>query len=629
MICPNCGQEIPDGSKFCTYCGASLMANQAAPSSPDTAVNPVNPVSEENSATVENQQMQASTQETPAQETPAQEAPTQEFNGAFNAQQPGQDAYQTSQQTAYQTYQQPAQGAYTSYQPQGSNQTMNYGQNPYTQMQPAQKKKTKTPLIIGIVAAVAAVVILAAVLIPKLVKPTVNLNNYVDFELSGVNEYGLLTAEFNYDKLSDDYDSKVKLTSEGKKKLGNDETFTDYLESIEGDGFYIEPTTDDNGTLSNGDTLNYKWSVDEDVEKYFKVRLNTKEGSYKVSGLKDAEVRDIFADVTITFEGQNGEGECNVDYLSLYDKYQGFIDFDIDKETGLSNGDQVTLTISDYCVESLAQTDGVVPEETSKTYTVEGLTELKTVDVFSEVNITVTGIDGAGEISFDYDDFYSKYDVYPDITFDKEDGLSNGDTVTATISEDGVYLMENVGNITPKETTMVYTISDLDTMLTTASGLTDDQLAPLKTAAEAYIQDYCDENNMEEITIKSMAYQGDCFLLKTDWQTDVSDYGYMYDENELGLVYQITYHISDPEESLEADFTSYLIANFVDVTVKSDGSLNYGDDVNNVYYQISTYEPENGSYYYTYYGIESLDAVRQEYTENAPSGYTSEVNLPQ
>jgi hypothetical protein len=24
MFCPNCGKEIPDGSKFCPYCGASL-----------------------------------------------------------------------------------------------------------------------------------------------------------------------------------------------------------------------------------------------------------------------------------------------------------------------------------------------------------------------------------------------------------------------------------------------------------------------------------------------------------------------------------------------------------------------------------------------------------------------------
>ncbi|MGC9000874.1 WG repeat-containing protein, partial [Caldisericum sp.] len=24
MFCPNCGRQIPDGSKFCPYCGASL-----------------------------------------------------------------------------------------------------------------------------------------------------------------------------------------------------------------------------------------------------------------------------------------------------------------------------------------------------------------------------------------------------------------------------------------------------------------------------------------------------------------------------------------------------------------------------------------------------------------------------
>ena len=28
MFCPNCGKELPDGSKFCGFCGADIAAEQ-------------------------------------------------------------------------------------------------------------------------------------------------------------------------------------------------------------------------------------------------------------------------------------------------------------------------------------------------------------------------------------------------------------------------------------------------------------------------------------------------------------------------------------------------------------------------------------------------------------------------
>jgi hypothetical protein len=41
MICQNCGKEIPDGSKFCPYCGANqfetLLKKQSSPSYSDVS----------------------------------------------------------------------------------------------------------------------------------------------------------------------------------------------------------------------------------------------------------------------------------------------------------------------------------------------------------------------------------------------------------------------------------------------------------------------------------------------------------------------------------------------------------------------------------------------------------------
>lgn len=35
MFCINCGKEIPDGIKFCNYCGVAVRQSKSAPSQPE------------------------------------------------------------------------------------------------------------------------------------------------------------------------------------------------------------------------------------------------------------------------------------------------------------------------------------------------------------------------------------------------------------------------------------------------------------------------------------------------------------------------------------------------------------------------------------------------------------------
>ena len=42
MFCPKCGLEIPDGSKFCTRCGAALLSTQQASAQPETGSSAMN-----------------------------------------------------------------------------------------------------------------------------------------------------------------------------------------------------------------------------------------------------------------------------------------------------------------------------------------------------------------------------------------------------------------------------------------------------------------------------------------------------------------------------------------------------------------------------------------------------------
>ena len=157
MNCPNCGNVIPDGIKFCTHCGVSLAdaakaaAEPAVPATPEPPAAPTQPI-----------QVPAPA-EAPAQVTrPLDAAPTQPIQPPASVQQPPAPA-QMPQQPAYTqqpTQQMPPQGQ----QPfaQSAQPDMRAAQPQAPQSVPVgtppapQQKKPRKGLIIGILAAVVA-----------------------------------------------------------------------------------------------------------------------------------------------------------------------------------------------------------------------------------------------------------------------------------------------------------------------------------------------------------------------------------------------------------------------------------------------------------------------------------------
>ena len=84
MFCPNCGAQIPDGTKFCTSCGASLEATQQPQQQPQY------------------QQPQQQYQQQPQYQQSSQ----QQYQQQSQYQQPQQQYQQQYQQPQYQQYQQ-------------------------------------------------------------------------------------------------------------------------------------------------------------------------------------------------------------------------------------------------------------------------------------------------------------------------------------------------------------------------------------------------------------------------------------------------------------------------------------------------------------------------------------------
>ena len=107
---------------------------------------------------------------------------------------------------------------------------------------------------------------------------------------------------------------------------------------------YIRVKLDRSDRLSNGDEIAYVWDVDEDFSKYIKCKIKYTDGSYGVSGLAEVETFDAFADLEVTFSGVGPDGKAELEYKG---KELDSFDFGCDKEDGLSNGDTVTVSISD------------------------------------------------------------------------------------------------------------------------------------------------------------------------------------------------------------------------------------------------------------------------------------------
>ena len=235
-------------------------------------------------------------------------------------------------------------------------------------------KKTRLPVI---AAAAVIVVVLTIALITALRKPTIDLNKYAQVAFSGYDGYG--TAE-----ISLDYDA---LYEENRKKLSNAEDSDFYADELL--VFCIDASLDKTSGLSNGDTVVFGWRCDdESALETFGVKLKYSDIEFTVEGLEEAEVKDVFEGVDVVFSGISPDGSASIQFSGS--EFQNILGYSLDKDSGLSNGDTVTVSVSrnyeDDVAGYLAENYGVVPEATEKTFSVSGLESY--VQTLSEVDET-------------------------------------------------------------------------------------------------------------------------------------------------------------------------------------------------------------------------------------------------
>ena len=230
-----------------------------------------------------------------------------------------------------------------------------------------QKEKKPLPIKAIIAAVVAVVALVVIICVASVSGKTIDLNEYLTVESYGCDGYGNAKVTVDWEAIEKKYGSKLRFKSEAKKEFGEWLALVKPIEAVEGS---VEVSLDRTSGLSNGDVIHYTWSIDEDINDYVNCRLKYKDKDFKVQGLTEVTTFDGFEGVTLEFTGVAPNGQAT---LTCTNQVLNDSDYTLDKTSGLSNGDVVTVTIRESMIEFLGSNEARVPEEAAKTFTVEGL----------------------------------------------------------------------------------------------------------------------------------------------------------------------------------------------------------------------------------------------------------------
>ena len=219
--------------------------------------------------------------------------------------------------------------------------------------------------------------------------PTIDVSKYMILSADGYNTVGKLNISFDTEKLEKDYGKQIATRFKKQMKNLKDDTYglssltASLYDGYEADLFAETCATgsaDKTKNLSNGDVVTYTWDDNSDeAEEAFGVKVKYSDITYTVSGLASVNTFDAFDGVDVEFSGISPDGRATVNSLPTAAEAQGLY-YTLDENSGLSNGDTVTLTVhsnrDDFsdCIDKY----GAMPQATEKTFTVEGLNEYVT-----------------------------------------------------------------------------------------------------------------------------------------------------------------------------------------------------------------------------------------------------------
>ena len=481
---------------------------------------------------------------------------------------------------------------------------------------------------IGIVALIVLLVVIFKV--AGCGKTKVDLNDYLSISVAGTDTVG--TASYSFDSnglfmklaetigvkdedAADPYYLLNSLTSGSKKWKKLSDLYSMMDSTFQGS---LDKTTD----LSNGDEIVFEWNNNKDqmeqIEKDFKVSFSCKEMKKDVEGLAKIQEFDPFEDVEVKFSGYAPNGTAEIQNNSEYNYETPYLDFELDKRDGLSNGDKVTVSVAntagdeDTFRENCIRDWGVAPSAVTKEYTVEGLDEMEDYDPFEHIIVSFSGTSPDTTINI------TNNTGIEDLEFeaDKYEKLKLGDTVTVTAKgyydEDPAELCAYEGKnltVTSKE----YTVENVPKYADQLSEIPQDMLDKMDQNAQDKLNAYAANNWSDEERLVGISLEGEYFLYVKD---GADTYDYWSGEstyNKLFLVYKV---------SAEADgkpYEYYYYSRFSNIIIMEDGTCSL--DMSAIATPDDTISVDG---YYYYHGYADLDTLKYKTVTANLDNYTYE-----
>lgn len=301
--------------------------------------------------------------------------------------------------------------------------------------------------------------------------------------------------------------------------------------------------------------------------------------------LNDASKTTIdLKDVThITLTGFDGEGvlTANIDVDEKYGAFYQTVSVDFSKSSGLTNGDEVTISFN--YDKAVAKTYNLKVKANDMHYTVNGLVRATPVsqnDIFEGLDINFEGIAPLATASLDISNTKFK-DVVTYEIIDEKEYYDAGEIikVRAVFDEADLEELTYKATVPSEECIKEFIVEDVDRYITDTDQITDEMMASLKKEALTLFTDaneygmriFCDAGLMPVYVNKKTTFV---------WSSPsyISSYLNVLKEDSYG---KTGTHVNDIKLCFESVISqadgkackAEVIVRFQDIIIRKDGSI--------------------------------------------------------
>ena len=303
----------------------------------------------------------------------------------------------------------------------------------------------------------------------------------------------------------------------------------------------------------------YNRPVKIDIKKYVTVDFE----GYDTIGTGEAKLKNDKLNKAILAKSKKIDDDVLKSEEQL-EIIKSCITMKLNKSENLSNGDKVVLSFK--FDNEIARKYGVEFKGKPITYTVKSLDEVKEVDPFASVEITYDGIapDIEATLENTTDD-----EVLKNLEFEmsKSEGLSKGDEITVSITNEEDFLEEYGYKLMRLETT--YVVKAVTEYVEKVSDISDKEMKKLKKQAKDEIIAYSTSNS-DDFIVDNVKYLGNYYLTKKGTTELYSGTNY------IDLIYSARISEVPDEEYYEfGEKTIYFAVEFSDLMKLPSGKIEY------------------------------------------------------